>query len=383
MQLERRKQSLLVLTSMLMGLLFIILLKVNGVAGSQVALQDRAVPNLVQLEQENQQLSVDNETLQLELAKYAQGQSASTLANERLQEVKMNAGLIGVTDPGLRITLDDSKRRAVGKEDQMLFIIHEGDIRGIFNALWNGGAEAIAVNGQRVTINTEVYCLGSYIQINGTRQMPPYVIEAIGDTNILLGAFNFYGWFKLADLEQQTGITRKLEIVDKVVIPAGKLRDYHFAELVKEVGTDPQIIAQQAQLQMYKGMLAVEGPGIQIRIDDRKASYPLYTDDLATMINTLKFAGAEAISINDQRLISSTAIVLSGSTIMVNKVPINRPEGIPYELNVIGDKDTLFDYFSKLEAPNLKLKGMTVSIVRKKIVFLPTGERIHLNMQYH
>ena len=146
----------------------------------------------------------------------------------------MNAGLIEVAGPGLQITLDDLQHSAVGEEDPMLFIIHEGDIRGIFNALWNGGAEAIAVNGQRVTINTEVYCLGSYIQINGTRQMPPYVIDAIGDVSILSGAFNFYGWDKLGSLQKQNGVTRKLEALSRVVIPAGPVRNYHFAEPVKE-----------------------------------------------------------------------------------------------------------------------------------------------------
>jgi uncharacterized protein YlxW (UPF0749 family) len=138
----------------------------------------------------------------------------------------------------------------------------------------------------------------------------------------------------------------------------------------KKVGTNPELLAQLAQLQMVEGTQAVEGPGIQISIDDRdkKVFFHLGPDDLATMINTLKFAGAEAISINGQRIVGSTAIVLSGSSIiLVNQVPINRVEGIPYELNVIGDQDTLFDYFSKLEAPNLKLDNKTVSIVRKTL----------------
>lgn len=136
----------------------------------------------------------------------------------------------------------------------------------------------------------------------------------------------------------------------------------------KKVGTDPELLAQLAQLQMLEGTQAVEGPGIQISIDDRKAHFPLSTDDLARMINTLKFAGAEAISLNEQRIVGSTAIVLSGSsTILVNKVPINRAEGIPYELNAIGDQDTLLDYFSKLEAPELKKDSKTVSITRKTL----------------
>lgn len=138
----------------------------------------------------------------------------------------------------------------------------------------------------------------------------------------------------------------------------------------KKVGTDPQLLDQLVQLQMFEGTQAVEGPGIQISIDDRdkKVLFPLNTDDIARMINTLRFAGAEAISINGQRIVGSTSIVLSGSsTILVNQVPVNRTEGIPYELNAIGNQDTLYDYFSKLEAANLKQNGVTVSITRKTL----------------
>ncbi|WP_050809791.1 DUF881 domain-containing protein [Desulfosporosinus sp. OT] len=138
----------------------------------------------------------------------------------------------------------------------------------------------------------------------------------------------------------------------------------------KKVGTDPQLLAQLKQLQILEGIQAVEGPGIQISIDDRsqKALFPLSPDDIARLINTLKFAGAEAISINGQRIVGSTAIVLSGSsTILVNTIPINHTEGIPYELDAIGDQDTLLDYFSKLEAATLKQNGQTVSITRKTL----------------
>ncbi|MDP4125446.1 MAG: DUF881 domain-containing protein [Bacillota bacterium] len=232
MQLEKTERWLLGLGSILVGFLFIILLRAHGVAGSPAT--ETAVPSLIQTEQENQQIAADNERLQQELNKYEQGQNASSVANQQLREAQMNAGVIAVSGPGVRITLDDSKRTVQEQEDPMLFVIHEQYIRQIYNALWNGGAEAVAVNGQRVTSNTEVFCGGSYIQINGTRQMPPYVIEAIGDTNNLSAALNFYGWFKLGDLQEQSGITRKLEIKEKVMIPAGKLRNYRYAEPVKE-----------------------------------------------------------------------------------------------------------------------------------------------------
>jgi len=234
MKLQNKERSLLGLASILVGFLFVILLKAQGTVGSQLTRQETALPSLIQTEQENQQISEDNEKIQQELVKYAEGQNASALANQQLQEAQMNAGAVAVTGPAVRITLDDSKRVAIGQEDPNNFLIHEQYIREIFNALWNGGAEAIAVNGQRVTTNTEVFCAGSYIQINGTRQMPPYVIDAIGDTNNLSAALKFYGWDKLGDFQQQYGITRKLDVLPEVIIPAGKLRDYRYAEPVKE-----------------------------------------------------------------------------------------------------------------------------------------------------
>ena len=140
----------------------------------------------------------------------------------------------------------------------------------------------------------------------------------------------------------------------------------------KQGGTDPKVLAELAELRMMDGTQSVQGPGVVITIDDRKQSqkvvFPLSTDDLARLINTLKLAGAEAVSLNGQRIVSSTAIVLSGSsTILVNQVPINRPQGIPYEVLAIGNQDTLEDYVSKLEATPLKQGGVTVSITRKTV----------------
>ncbi|HVJ50487.1 DUF881 domain-containing protein [Desulfitobacterium sp.] len=136
-------------------------------------------------------------------------------------------------------------------------------------------------------------------------------------------------------------------------------------------GTSPELQAQLDHYQMMDGTTAVQGPGIMITIDDRqqdhKTVFPLTTDDLMAISNILKFAGAEAISINGQRIVAPTAIVMSGSTKLINQVPITRTEGMPYEILAIGDQDQLVDYFSKLEATGLKQSGISVSIVRKTL----------------
>jgi uncharacterized protein YlxW (UPF0749 family) len=143
-------------------------------------------------------------------------------------------------------------------------------------------------------------------------------------------------------------------------------------EEVRKQGTDAQVLGELSKIRMMDGTEAVQGPGVQITLDDRKQGqkvvFPLTTDDLTRLINTLKFAGAEAISINGQRIVSTTAIVLSGSsTILVNQVPVNRPQGVPFEVLAIGNQDVLEDYVSKLEAAPLKQNGITVTITRKTV----------------
>ncbi|HWQ89203.1 MAG TPA: DUF881 domain-containing protein [Desulfitobacteriaceae bacterium] len=227
-------RSLLTLAAVVIGILFVLLFKSTGGLSGTTVTTETALPNLVQTEQENQQLANDNEKLQQELAKYDQGQSASVLADQQLLEAQRNAGLSALNGPGLRITLDDSTHLADGADIQN-YVIHEAYIRQLVNILWNGGAEAIAVNDQRITSTTEVFCSGSFIQINGTRQMTPYIITAIGDPRNLQSALNFYYvWDQLGDFQTQYGITRTLEVLDNITVPAGKAKTFHYAEPAEE-----------------------------------------------------------------------------------------------------------------------------------------------------
>ncbi|RNC28702.1 MAG: hypothetical protein AWM53_01362 [Candidatus Dichloromethanomonas elyunquensis] len=139
---------------------------------------------------------------------------------------------------------------------------------------------------------------------------------------------------------------------------------------------NPYLIAKLNQLKIEDGTIAVKGPGIRMTIQDSgqdvRVLFPLNTDDLRRIINTLRFAGAEAISVNGQRIVSDTSIVMSGtSTILVNSVPISRVGGTSYEIIAIGNQDVLLDYLTKMEALPLKQAGMKVDILRE-IVTIPS-----------
>jgi len=63
----------------------------------------------------------------------------------------------------------------------------------------------------------------------------------------------------------------------------------------------------------------------------------VHDEDLREIINDLKNSGAEAISINDQRIVSTTAIICSGSVVTINGVKLNSP----FEIKAIGNKSSL------------------------------------------
>ena len=87
-----------------------------------------------------------------------------------------------VSGPGIQITLSDAPPGQIpeGATPNDL-VIHQQDIEDTMNALWSGGAEAMTVQGVRVTSRTVIRCIGNVILVDGTSYSPPYVIQAIGD----------------------------------------------------------------------------------------------------------------------------------------------------------------------------------------------------------
>lgn len=97
---------------------------------------------------------------------------------------------------------------------------------------------------------------------------------------------------------------------------------------------------------MLAGLTDVEGSGVVVQISDSKApassdvqssSYIVHDSDLRDVVNELCTAGAEAVSINGERIISVSSVRCVGNIIMVN----NKRCAPPFEIKAIGDPDTL------------------------------------------
>ena len=135
-------------------------------------------------------------------------------------DLEMTAGLVGLTGPGLVITIDDSKKTAKAGENMNLYVIHDEDILRVVNELRAAGAEAISLNGQRLTATSEIRCAGPTMSVNNVRSAAPFEIIAIGDSGTLENALKMRGG--VVDTLKVWGIHMELSSSEKVWIPAYK-----------------------------------------------------------------------------------------------------------------------------------------------------------------
>ncbi len=100
-----------------------------------------------------------------------------------------------------------------------------------------------------------------------------------------------------------------------------------------------------AKAETLAGLSDVYGTGIILTLEDAKVidtggqpeNYIIHDYDLRNVVNELKAAGAEAISVNGERIISTTSIRCVGPTIIVN----NSRKSTPFEIKAIGNSDVL------------------------------------------
>ncbi len=125
------------------------------------------------------------------------------------------------------------------------------------------------------------------------------------------------------------------------------------AQIIKSAPSDTARITvlskDLANAQFLAGLTDVKGPGVVVTMDDSKLPYPkdmppgiqpqniIHDTDIGQVVNELKAAGAEAISVNDQRLVAVSPIRCAGPTIFIN----NTPQTPPYVIKAIGDPKIL------------------------------------------
>jgi uncharacterized protein YlxW (UPF0749 family) len=194
-----------------------------GGASQQEEVSMQVEETIRQLELEQAELKRTVGLLREELNSHQREMGANTGLLEDLHSElvtqKMLAGLSGVQGPGLQVILADSQRPSVGNTSEHL--VHDYDLRDVVALLWLAGAEAVAINDERIVNSSSIYCVGSTVLVNDTRLSPPYSVSAIGDARRLLEYVENPGYLRELKLRRaRVGVRLEASPIDSIVIPA-------------------------------------------------------------------------------------------------------------------------------------------------------------------
>ncbi|MDR2373617.1 MAG: DUF881 domain-containing protein [Bifidobacteriaceae bacterium] len=131
----------------------------------------------------------------------------------------ISVGAIAAAGPGLVLSItEDAEAVAVGSDEAR---IRSGDLRIVVGALWQSGAEAIAVGGVRLASTTAIRDVGDQIQVGFESLGTPYVIEAIGPAaDMQVGLAAGRAADRIGLLRGYLGAEVAIRAVDQVELPA-------------------------------------------------------------------------------------------------------------------------------------------------------------------
>ena len=162
--------------------------------------------------------------------------SSAQNLEERRDALALDTGFVAVSGPGLRVTVDDQSE---GDPDGR---VRATDLRLLVNGLWQAGAEAIAINGRRLTSLSAIVNSDIAIQVNKGPLSPPYVVQAIGGQNLQADLVETDSGLTFLTLADQFGFVVERDSVTSLLLPAAppSLQRLRYAERPSATGPGDQ-----------------------------------------------------------------------------------------------------------------------------------------------
>lgn len=104
--------------------------------------------------------------------------------DEELATARIAAGLLPLVGTGIVVQLDDSTEPAAPGTNETDYLVSAGDLRAVVEELWVVGAEAVAINGERITTTTAIIDIGPSILVNSAYLAPPFQVTALGPPDL-------------------------------------------------------------------------------------------------------------------------------------------------------------------------------------------------------
>jgi uncharacterized protein YlxW (UPF0749 family) len=159
---------------------------------------------------------------------------AGALLATRLGDLEATTGAGAVRGPGMTVRLDEATDDTGADVDPRTDQTDDGrvtdrDLQTVVNEIWASGAEAVAINGQRLTALSAIRSAGDAVLVDFRPLNPPYEVAAIGDPETL--RTTFVGGFGGSYLQvlQGYGITYTVEDADRLELPASAGVSLRFA----------------------------------------------------------------------------------------------------------------------------------------------------------
>lgn len=177
---------------------------------AQEARQEELAPQILALRAEVEQARDEELVLVL---------GGAQLARD-VRELELVTGYLPVTGPGVVVQLSDAPHEEGADDGDGLDKVLDSDVQDAVNGLWRAGAEAVAVNGQRLSARSAIRSAAGAILVNYRPLIPPYQVEAIGPPT-LLDDFNAGpDAAALRDVAERFGIGLRTEVADELTLSA-------------------------------------------------------------------------------------------------------------------------------------------------------------------
>lgn len=160
--------------------------------------------------------------------------------------VDILSGAAEVHGPGVKLVVNDAKEATTGGDGNPRETsgfsdtgrVRDRDMQRVVNGLWESGAEAISINGQRLTALSAIRAAGDAILVDNKPLVPPYTVLAVGDGQRLSTKFqNSADGLYLHALQENYGIRTAISVEDDLRLPAAPSVIVRTAEPRTEKGT--------------------------------------------------------------------------------------------------------------------------------------------------
>ena len=168
------------------------------------------------------------------------GGAPAASADVRAEGLAVAAAATAVTGPGLQVVLDDAPVQEGAAGTTTSGRVVDRDVQIVVNGLWQNGAEAVAINGQRLSSLSSIRAAGEAVLVDYRPLTPPYTISAVGDpTTLQTGLAASVAGRYLQVLRDNYGISARVDTRDvdhPMDLPAAPRLDLRLAVPVAPAG---------------------------------------------------------------------------------------------------------------------------------------------------